>query len=94
MEVSDDLALLENEYIPEEWKTAVGSDGKLVKHSEPLSGENFSVAELSPVAEMLLFHYVHALMWYIDSKTTSSVPGKDNNPLQTPNRNLYKSRHW
>ena len=32
VEVSDDLALLENEYIPEEWKTAVGSDGRLVKN--------------------------------------------------------------
>ena len=32
VEVSDDLALLENEYIPEEWKTAVGSDGKLIQN--------------------------------------------------------------
>ena len=32
VEVSDDLALLENEYIPEEWKTAVDSDGKLIQN--------------------------------------------------------------
>lgn len=32
VEVCDDLALLANEYIPEEWKTAVGSDGKLVQN--------------------------------------------------------------
>ena len=32
VEVSDDLAPLAKEYIPEEWKTAVGSDGKLIQN--------------------------------------------------------------
>jgi hypothetical protein len=32
VQIADDLSLLKEEYIPEEWKAAVGADGKLVQN--------------------------------------------------------------
>ena len=59
VEVLDDLSLLEAEYIPDEWKDAVGEDGKLMKNQLSYIKKGDGVNTLDGVQIKIVGKYVY-----------------------------------